>query len=109
MSSAQNQGQQDLVSSMVGAMQSVATGKINDAQAMKEEYRGEKHHAESRLDENQHQSLNYTTRAKVSENMPFVAGRTSVNVNVGTHACPVCGQPLDDDMNICPICGNEVK
>ena len=76
---------------------------------MKEEYREEKHHAEGRLDANQKQSLDYTTRVTVSENMPNVVGGTSVNVHVNNHTCPGCGQPLEDDMNVCPICGRELK
>lgn len=109
MSSSQAANQQDLVKSMIGAIQGVASGKIEDAQAMKEEYREEKHHAEGRLDANQKQSLDYTTRVTVSENMPNVVGGTSVNVHVNNHTCPGCGQPLEDDMNVCPICGRELK
>ena len=106
----QNANQQGFVNSMVGAIQSVAGGKVQDAEAMKEEYRAEKHHAEARLDETQKHSLNATTRVKVSENMPNIVGGTSVNVRVGATTCPVCGQQIDDnDISCCPICGKDLK
>lgn len=106
----QNANQQGFVNSMVGAIQSVAGGKVQDAEAMKEEYRAEKHHAEARLDETQKQSLNATTRVKVSENMPNIVGGTSVNVRVGATTCPVCGQQIEDnDTSCCPICGKDLK
>ena len=104
-------GQQNVVNSMLGVMQNFANTRINDAKDIKEEYRGQMHHEEERVDKNTEQSLNYTTRVKMSENMPhYTAGGTSVNVNVGNKRnCPNCGQLLDDTMNICPICGTEVK
>lgn len=110
MSASQTLGQQGLVNSMVGAIQGVANGKIQDAESLKNEYKEEKHHAEARLDETQKQSLNATTRVKVSENMPNIVGGTSVNVHVGTTTCPVCGQQIDDnDISCCPICGKDLK
>lgn len=110
ISMTQNANQQGFVNSMVGAIQSVAGGKVQDAEAMKEEYRAEKHHAEARLDETQKQSLNATTRVKVSENMPNIVGGTSVNVHVGATTCPICGQAIDDkDMLCCPVCGQDLK
>ena len=110
ISMTQNANQQGFVNSMVGAIQSVAGGKVQDAEAMKEEYRAEKHHAEARLDETQKQSLNATTRVKVSENMPNIVGGTSVNVRVGATTCPICGQQIDDNnISCCPICGNDLK
>ena len=104
-------GQQNVVNSMLGVMQNFANTRINDAKDIKEEYRGQMHHEQERVDKNTEQSLNYTTRVKMSENMPhYAAGGTSVNVNVGNKRnCPNCGQLLDDTMNICPICGTEVK
>lgn len=106
-----NSGQQNVVNSMLGVMQNFANTRINDAKDIKEEYRGQMHHEQERVDKNTEQSLNYTTRVKMSENMPhYAAGGTSVNVNVGNKRnCPKCGQLLDDTMNICPICGPEVK
>ncbi len=110
ISMTQNANQQGFVNSMVGAIQSVAGGKVQDAEAMKEEYRAEKHHAEARLDETQKQSLNATTRIKVSENMPNIVRGTSVNVRVGATTCPICGQQIDDNnISCCPICGNDLK
>lgn len=106
-----NSGQQNVVNSMLGVMQNFANTRINDAKDIKEEYRDQMHHEQERVDKNTEQSLNYTTRVKMSENMPhYTAGGTSVNVNVGNKRnCPNCGQLLDDTMNICPICGTEVK
>lgn len=103
-------GQQNVVNSMLGVMQNFANTRINDVNAMKEEYRGQMHHEQGRVDENQRQSLNYTTKVTMSENMPpFTAGGTSVNVNVGKqYTCPRCGQPLDDTMSCCPNCGMEL-
>ena len=110
MSASQTLGQQGLVNSMVGAIQGVANGKIQDAESLKNEYKEEKHHAEARLDETQKQSLNATTRVKVSENMPNMVGGTSVNVHVGATTCPICGQQIDDNnISCCPICGNDLK
>lgn len=110
MSASQTLGQQGLVNSMVGAIQGVANGKIQDAESLKNEYKEEKHHAEARLDETQKQSLNATTRVKMSENMPNMLGGTSVNVHVGATTCPVCGQSIDDkDMLCCPVCGQDLK
>ena len=110
MSASQTLGQQGLINSMVGAIQGVANGKIQDAEALKNEYKEEKHHAEARLDETQKQSLNATTRVKMSENMPNMLGGTSVNVHVGATTCPVCGQSIDDkDMLCCPVCGQDLK
>lgn len=110
MSASQTLGQQGLVNSMVGAIQGVANGKIQDAESLKNEYKEEKHHAEARLDETQKQSLNATTRVKMSENMPNMLGGTSVNVHVGATTCPVCGQQIDDkDISCCPICGKDLK
>lgn len=109
MSASQAAGQQGLVSSLVNAMQDVASGKIKDSQLLKEEYRDEKHYAEGRLDENQKQSLNYTTRVSVSENLPSRTKPTAVNISVNNNVCPSCGEPLDDDMNICPICQRRIK
>lgn len=104
-------GQQNVVNSMLGVMQNFANTRINDAKDIKEEYRGQMHHEQERVDKNTEQSLNYTTRVKMSENMPhYAAGGTSVNVNVGNKRnCSNCGQLLDDTMNICPVCGTEVK
>lgn len=106
-----NSGQQNVVNSMLGVMQNFANTRINDAKDIKEEYRDQMHHEQERVDKNTEQSLNYTTRVKMSENMPhYTAGGTSVNVNVGNKRnCPNCGQTLDDTMNICPICGIELK
>lgn len=110
MSASQVSGQQGVINSMVGAIQNVAGGKIQDAESLKNEYKEEKHHAESRLDDTQKQSLNYTTRVKVSENTPNIVGGTSVNVHVGTTTCPICGQQIDDkDISCCPICGKDLK
>ena len=110
MSASQTLGQQGLVNSMVGAIQGVANGKIQDAESLKNEYKEEKHHAEARLDETQKQSLNATTRVKVSENMPNMVGGTSVNVRIGATTCPVCGQQIEDnDISCCPICGKDLK
>ncbi len=110
MSASQTLGQQGLVNSMVGAIQGVANGKIQDAESLKNEYKEEKHHAEARLDETQKQSLNATTRVKVSENTPNIVGGTSVNVHVGATTCPICGQQIDDnEISCCPICGKDLK
>lgn len=109
MSASQTAGQQGLINSMVGAIQSVASGQIETQKEMKAEAQTRAEHAEARLDETQKQALNYTSRVAVSENMPNVVGGTSVNVNVGKRVCPTCGQPLEDDMNVCPICGHELK
>jgi hypothetical protein len=112
MNSSATTGQQDVLKSMVSAMNSVANARMNDAKETKEEYRTQMQHEQSRVDKNQEQSLNYTTRVKMSENMPFhnVAG-TSVNVNVGkTRTCPVCGEPINFDGALCcPVCGADLK
>lgn len=104
-------GQQNVVNSMLGVMQNFANTRINDAKDIKEEYRTQMQHEQERVDKTQDQSLNYTTRVKVSENRPnLMTGGTSVNVNVGNkHTCPTCGQPLDGIMQICPICGTEIE
>lgn len=103
-------GQQNMVNSLVGAMQNFANTRVNDAKDMKEEYRTQMQHAQERVDENQRQSLNATTRVKVSENTPNIIGGTSVNVHVGTTTCPICGQQIEDkDISCCPICGNDLK
>ena len=106
-----NSGQQNVVNSMLGVMQNFANTRINDAKDIKDEYRDQMHHEQERVDKNTEQSLNYTTRVKMSENMPhYTAGGTSVNINVDNKRnCPNCGQTLDDTMNICPICGIELK
>ena len=109
MSGAQNAGQQNLVGSLVGAMQSFATTRFNDAKDMKDEYKEQMQHEESRADEAQEQALNSATRVRVSENTPSTPGGTSVNVHVNSRTCPVCGQPLDDGVNCCPICGKDLK
>lgn len=110
LSASQASGQQGIINSMVGAIQNVAGGKIQDAESLKNEYKEEKHHAEARLDDTQKHSLNYTTRVKVSENTPNIVGGTSVNVHVGTTTCPFCGQQIDDkDISCCPICGKDLK
>lgn len=102
-------GQQNVVNSMLGVMQNFANTRINDVNAMKEEYRGQMHHEQGRVDENQRQSLNYTTKVTMSENMPpYTAGGTSVNVNVGRSRFCTCGQELDDTMSCCPNCGKEL-
>ena len=109
MNANQMTNQQGLVNSMVGVMRDVTTGKVADAQKLKEEYRTQMQHEQARVDENQQQALNYTSRVKVSENTPFVAGGTSVNVNVGGRTCPICGEQITDkDAKCCPICGNEL-
>ena len=103
-------GQQNVVNSMVGAMQNLANTRFNDAKDIKDEYRAQMQHEQGRVDKNQEQSLNYTTRVKVSENMPNIVGGTSVNVHVGATTCPVCGQQIDDnDISCCPICGQDLK
>lgn len=102
-------GQQSTMTSILGAMQSVANGKINDATAMKEEYRDQAIHQQERTDANQAQSLNYTSRVKVSENAPMMAGGASVSVQVGQRVCPTCGEPIHDLKTICcPICGTDL-
>lgn len=103
-------GQQNVANSLVGAMQNFANTRFNDAKDIKEEYRTQMQHEQERVDKNQDQSLGYTTRVKVSENMPNVVGGTSVNVHVGATTCPVCGQQIDDkDVFCCPICGKDLK
>lgn len=103
-------GQHNLVDSLVGAMQNFANTRFNDAKDIKEEYRTQMQHEQERVDQNQNQSLNYTTRVKVAEHAPNVVGGTSVNVHVGTITCPVCGQQIDDkDIACCPICGKDLK
>lgn len=106
------QRQQNIMDSMLGTIQSVAGSKMQDQKELKEEYREQMKHEQSRTDENQRQSLNYTTRVKVAENMPFntVAG-TSVNVNVGkTYVCPRCGERIElEDASCCPGCGKDLK
>lgn len=103
-------GQQNVVNSMLGAMQNFANTRFNDAKEMKEEYRTQMQHEQERVDENQHQALNYTTRAKVSENTPNMAGAPHVNIHIETCTCPVCGQQIDDkDISCCPICGKDLK
>lgn len=105
-------GQQNVVDSMLGVMQNFANTRINDAKDIKEEYRDQMHHEQERVDKNQEQSLNYTTRVKMSENMPhYAAGGTSVNVNVGNrHTCPHCGEQISDNNSLCcPICGQDLK
>lgn len=109
ISGAQNSGQQNILASLIGAMQSFATTRFNDAKDMKDEYKGQMQHEESRADEAQKQALNSATRVRVSENTPCNPGGTSVNVHVNSRTCPVCGQPLDDDVNCCPICGKDLK
>lgn len=109
MNGAQTAGQQNLVGSLVGAMQSFATTRFNDVNSMKNEYQGQMKHEEGRADETQKQALNYTTHVKVSENAPNNVRGTSVNVNVNTRTCPNCGQTLDDDkISCCPICGKDL-
>ena len=103
-------GHHDVVNSMLGTMQNFANTRFNDAKDIKEEYRTQMQHEQSRLDETQKQSLDATTRVKVSENMPNMVGGTAVNVNVGTHTCPCCGEPIKDNVALCcPICGNDLK
>ncbi len=110
MSGTQNAGQQNLVSSLVGAMQSFATTRFNDAKDIKEEYREQMQHEQGRTDATQSQALDSATRIRVSENTPGVVRGTSVNVNVNTRTCPTCGQPIDDDnISCCPICGTDLK
>lgn len=110
MSGAQNAGQQNLVGSLVGAMQSFATTRFNDAKDIKEEYREQMQHEQGRTDATQSQALDSATRIRVSENTPGVVRGTSVNVNVNTRTCPTCGQPIDDDdISCCPICGTDLK
>lgn len=110
ISGAQNAGQQNLVGSLVGAMQSFATTRFNDAKDIKEEYREQMQHEQGRTDATQAQALDSATRIRVSENAPSVARGTSVNVNVNTRTCPTCGQPIDDDdIACCPICGTDLK
>ena len=103
-------GQQNVVNSMVGAMQNFANTRFNDAKDIKDEYRTQMQHEQDRVDKNQDQSLNYTTRVKVSENTPNIVGGTSVNVHVRATTCPVCGEQIDDnDISCCPICGKDLK
>ena len=105
-------GQQNVVNSMLGVMQNFANTRINDAKDIKEEYRGQMHHEQERVDKNQEQSLNYTTRVKMSENMPhYAAGGTSVHVNVeNNRTCPTCGEQISDKNSLCcPICGQDLK
>lgn len=105
-------GQQNVVNSMLGVMQNFANTRINDAKDIKEEYRDQMHHEQERVDKSTEQSLNYTTRVKMSENMPhYAAGGTSVNVNVGNRrTCPICGEQIsDNDSLCCPICGQDLK
>ena len=103
-------GQQNVVNSMVGAMQNFANTRFNDAKDIKEEYRTQMQHEQERIDNNQDRSLNYTTRVKVAENMPNMVGGTSVNVHVGATTCPICGQQIDDKgVLCCPFCGQDLK
>ncbi len=103
-------GQQNIVTAMLGTMQNFANTRFNDAKDMKDEYRNQMQHEQDRLDETQRQSLNYTTRVKVSENMPNIVGGTAVNVHVGATICPNCGQQIDDkNFSCCPICSQNLK
>lgn len=103
-------GQQTTMTAMLGAMQNVANEKIKDATAMKEEYRDQAIHQQERTDANQEQALNFTSRVKVSENIPPVMGTTSVSVRVGQRTCPICGESImDSDSLCCPTCGADLK
>lgn len=109
MNGAQNAGQQNLVGSLIGAMQSFATTRFNDVNFSKEEYRQQMQHEQGRADEAQKQALNYTTHVKVSENAPNNVRGTSVNVNVNSRTCPSCKKHIDDDnVPFCPYCGNNL-
>ena len=111
INTAQAGGQKDLIKTMVDAIQTVAKGKIDDELKLKEEYREQMHHEQERTDENQRQSLNYTTHVKQSENNSFMSGRSSsVNVNINITTCPSCGEPIQDqNSNCCPLCGKSLK
>ena len=94
-------GQQNMLNSMLGAMQNFANTRINDVKEIKEEYREQMKHEQVRTDKNKRQSLDNTTSAKVSEN-------ARVNINVNRHSCPNCGEPIQDRAsNFCPFCGND--
>lgn len=108
ISGAQSSSQQNTFNSLIGAMQSFATTRFNDAKDKIDEYYGQMQKEESRADEAYKQALNSTTRVKVSENTPNTAGGTSVNVHVHSRTCPGCGQSLEDDMPFCPYCGQEL-
>lgn len=104
-------GQQNVVDSMLSAMQNFAATRFNDAKDMKEEYRTQMQHEQERVDKNQEQSLNYTTRVKSSESTNnFALGGLSANANTeNRRTCITCGQSLDNTMVICPICGTKIK
>ncbi len=103
-------GQQNVVNSLVDTMQNFANTRFNDAKDIKEEYRAQMQHEQDRVDETLKQSLNYTTRVKVSENMPNIVGGTAVNVHVRALTCSNCGQQIDDmNMVCCPICGKDLN
>ncbi len=108
MQNSSNAEKQNLANLLVGAIQSVSNGRLNDAQTQKEEYRAQMHHEQNRMDETQKQSLNYTTQVKVSENNAQ-AGVPPINVHVNLRKCSCGFQTTDNDMKCCPICRGDLK
>lgn len=79
--------------------------RTEDVASMKDEYREEAHHAQERIDENQKQSLNYTSRVSVADSQPTANGQPKKSSKI---ECPNCHQMIDAGM-FCPYCGTEIE
>lgn len=79
--------------------------RTEDMASMKEEYREDARHAQERIDENQKQSLNFTSRVSVADRQPTANGQAKKSNKV---ECPSCHQMIEPGL-FCPYCGTEIE
>ena len=71
--------------------------KVQDARAMKEEYRNELHHQQTRTDHTQDSALEYTSKVAIEPERH----------KEKTVQCPVCGKPLPEGASECKVCNTQ--
>lgn len=94
--------------------------RVEDMCAMKDEYRENMIHQQGRLDDNQKQALDFTTRPQQMippqpQAYPIQSGyqapvtdSQSQSVKTAGRTCPSCGAALPEGETFCPECGTRI-
>ncbi len=119
---------------MFNQQQQFQQQRLDDVQAMKNEYRDNAMHQQNRMDSNQQQALDFTTRAHQTDSQSFAQAMGGIPAGFqqmqqqqamqqqqmpqqqlvqqyapkseATKQCPVCGEILDANAGFCAECGH---
>lgn len=119
---------------MFNQQQQFQQQRLDDVQAMKNEYRDNAMHQQNRMDSNQQQALDFTTRAHQTDSQSFAQAMGGIPAGFqqmqqqqamqqqqmpqqqpvqqyapkseATKQCPACGEILDANAGFCAECGH---